>query len=66
MRCILCQGHASFERTVFRGTSPVQVRLCPSCSDKVRAEDHMRRIKAAPDRDAKTAAISEFLDSVGV
>jgi hypothetical protein len=61
----MCGGHATFEHTVFRGTSPVKVRLCEPCSQKANATDHLAKIKAAPDHAAKSAAVESFLQIVG-
>jgi hypothetical protein len=65
MRCIICNGHAVFDRTVFQGTKATAVRLCNGCAAKVRAEEHMSAIKSAPDHDTKTAAVSDFLNELG-
>ena len=65
MRCIMCGGHATWERTVFKGTNPTRVRLCDPCQAKVQADDRIARIKAAPDHDAKSAAVDEFLRELG-
>ena len=65
MRCIMCQQHASFEHTVFQGTSPTTVRLCDSCATQVDATGHLAKIKSAPDHDAKSSAVAEFLKVVG-
>ena len=65
MRCIICNDHAVFDRTVFQGTQATAVRLCNDCAAKVRAEEHMKAIKTAPDHDAKTAAVAEFLEELG-
>jgi hypothetical protein len=65
MRCIICSDHAVFDRTVFQGTKATAVRLCNDCAAKVRAEEHMNAIKSAPDHDAKTVAVSEFLRELG-
>jgi hypothetical protein len=66
MRCIVCGGHADWEQTVFKGTSPTRVRLCEPCQTKVQADEQIARIKAAADHDAKTAAVDEFLKDLGV
>jgi len=66
MRCMMCGGHANWERTVFKGTSATRVRLCDPCQAKVHADDQIERIKAAPDHDAKTAAVDAFLKDLGV
>jgi hypothetical protein len=65
MRCIICSGHAVFDRTVFQGTKATAVRLCNDCAAKVRAEEHMSAIRSAPDRDAKSAAVADFLRELG-
>lgn len=65
MRCIMCGGHATFDQTVFRGTSPTKIRLCEPCASKVDASEHLARIKGAADREAKDAAVAEFLRAVG-
>jgi hypothetical protein len=65
MRCILCSEHAVFDRTVFQGTQATAVRLCSDCAAKVRAEEHMKAIKDAPDRDTKSVAIADFLKELG-
>lgn len=65
MRCIICSNHAVFDRTVFQGTKATAVRLCGDCAAKVRAEEHMSAIKAAPDHPTKTAAVEEFLRELG-
>ncbi|MHC4136919.1 MAG: hypothetical protein ACYS0K_18325 [Planctomycetota bacterium] len=65
MRCIMCSGHAVFDRTVFQGTKATAVRLCSDCAAKVRAEEHMSAIKLAPDRDTKSAAVADFLKELG-
>ena len=65
MRCILCSEHAVFDRTVFQGTQATAVRLCGDCAARVRAEEYMKAIKEAPDRDTKTATIAEFLKELG-
>jgi len=66
MRCIVCGNHATWERTVFKGTEATRVRLCDGCQTKVQADDRIARIKAAPDHDAKTAAVDDFLRELGV
>ncbi len=66
MPCVMCKGTATFKSTVFRGTSPMVVKLCGDCADKVRADERMREIKAAIGHDAKMAAVDEFLGSVGL
>lgn len=65
MRCIMCGGHATFTHTVFKGTSPHKVNLCDPCTQKAQATEHMAKIKAAPDRDAKSAAVDQFLKVLG-
>jgi len=65
MICIVCKKHASFEHTLFKGTSPVQVCLCPECVQKTGAETHLAAIKGAADRNAKHAAVDAFLKVVG-
>ena len=64
MLCMMCRGHATFSHTVFKGTSPTTVKLCPDCADKVRAEEHLRKIKEAVGHDAKTAAVDTFLQQL--
>ena len=66
MRCIVCGGHSTWERTVFKGTEPTRVRLCDACRAKVHAEEQIARIKAAPDKDAKIEAVDAFLTELGV
>lgn len=65
MRCILCGSHATFTHTVFKGTTPHKVNLCDPCSQKAQAADHMAKIKAASDKNAKGAAVDEFLKVLG-
>jgi hypothetical protein len=65
MRCTMCGGHATFDHTVFQGTTPIKVRLCDGCAQKASATDHMAKIKAAPDRAAKAAAVELFLKVLG-
>jgi len=65
MICIVCRKHATFEHTVFKGTSPVRVTLCQECSGKVGADAHLEKIKTAAKGDAKHAAVDEFLKAVG-
>ena len=65
MRCKMCGEHATWEHTVFQGTSPTKVRLCSGCEQKIQADEQLARIKAAPDRDAKLAAVDSFLREVG-
>jgi len=65
MRCIMCGGHATFTHTLFKGTTPHKVNLCDPCAQKAKATDHMAHIKAAPDKDAKGAAVDEFLKELG-
>ena len=64
MRCMLCHEHASFERTVFQGTSPTTVRLCEPCAVKVDVSGHLESIHAADNHDAKNAAVAKFLAAV--
>jgi len=45
--------------------SPTKVRLCAPCEQKIQADDQLARIKAAPDHDAKNAAIDTFLTQAG-
>jgi hypothetical protein len=61
----MCRGTAGFKSTVFRGTVPTTVKLCNDCASKIRAEEHMQKIKAAIGHDAKMAAVDEFLTAVG-
>jgi len=65
MRCKLCGEHATWEHTVFKDMSPTKVRLCAPCEQKIQADDQLARIKAAPDHDAKNAAIDTFLTQAG-
>ena len=65
MRCIMCGNHATFTHTLFKGTAPVKVNLCEPCVQKAHANDHMAKIKAAPDHAAKGAAVDSFLKAVG-
>ena len=65
MRCVLCEQHATFTHTVFQGASPTTVKLCPACAEKVQADQHMANIKSAPDKDAKSTAVTQFLKAVG-
>jgi len=65
MRCMMCGSHATFVHTVFQGTTPHKVNLCDPCSQKTQATEHMAKIKAAPDRAAKSAAVGELLRAVG-
>jgi len=65
MRCVMCGSHATWEKTVFKGTEPTRIRLCESCQSKVQADDRIARIKAAPDHDAKLAEVDRFLKDVG-
>ncbi len=65
MRCMMCHQHATFEHTVFQGTSPVKVRLCEPCAGKVDATGQLAKIKAAPDHASKNAAVAVFLKAVG-
>ncbi len=65
MRCIMCGGHAIFDHTVFQGTTPVKVRLCDTCGDKVDIQKHLSLIKDASDHAAKTSAVEELLKVVG-
>jgi len=64
MICIRCKKHATFEHTVFQGTTAHRVTLCPDCASGTGAEDHLARIKGAADRNAKHAAVDEFLKAV--
>ena len=64
MRCTACHGPTAFERSVFLGTKPETVRLCAPCADEVDVMSHMAAIKAAPDHEAKNAAVRAFLDAV--
>ena len=66
MPCVMCKDTATFNKTVFRGTTPMKVKLCHSCADKVRAEERLSDIKDAVGHDAKMAAVDEFLQSVGL
>jgi len=65
MICNVCKKHANFEHTVFRGISPVKVTLCGECSTRTGAEAFLAKIKDAPDKPSKHAAVDEFLKAVG-
>lgn len=65
MRCIMCGGHATFDHTVFQGTAATKVRLCDPCAGKVDADEHLAKIKQAPDHAAKSEAVNDFLKAVG-
>ncbi len=65
MICIVCKKHASFAHTIFKGTIPVKVTLCPDCVQKTGAEEHLVSIKNAAHGDAKHVAIDAFLKAVG-
>ncbi len=64
MICIRCKKHATFNKTVFQGTNPVKVTLCPDCTTSTGAETLMANIKGAPDRQAKHQAVDAFLKAV--
>jgi hypothetical protein len=66
MPCVMCKKTVTFKSTVFRGTSPTTIKLCDECATKVRAEQRIQEIKAAPNHDAKMAAIDEFLSELGI
>jgi hypothetical protein len=66
MRCVMCGSHATWEKTVFKGTEATRVRLCDPCQAKVRADERIDRIKAAPDKDARLQAVDDFLTELGV
>jgi hypothetical protein len=61
----MCGGHATFNQTVFKGTTPYKVNLCDPCAQKSQATEHMAQIKAAPDKTAKGAAVEQFLKVLG-
>jgi len=65
MLCMICHQHATLEHTVFQGTTPTKIKLCDACRSKTAADEHVARIKAAPDHDAKNAAVTGFLAAVG-
>ena len=65
MRCMKCGQHASFNQTVFQGASPTTVKLCGTCAETADAERHVDAIRSAPDKETKTAAVSEFLRAIG-
>jgi protein-arginine kinase activator protein McsA len=65
MRCIKCGAHATFTHTLFTGTIPHKVNLCDPCAQKTGATEHMAKIKAAPDKAAKGAAVESFLKELG-
>jgi len=65
MICIVCHKHATFEHTVFKGTSPVKVSLCPECTAKTGAEGHLAAMKSATDKAGKHAATDALLKAVG-
>jgi protein-arginine kinase activator protein McsA len=65
MRCVMCGGHATFLHTIFEGANPHKVNLCDPCAQKAQANEHMAKIKAAPDREAKSAAVQDFLKAIG-
>lgn len=65
MRCIMCGAHATFIHTLFKGTTPHKVNLCDPCAQKSQANDHMAKIKATHDKDAKGAAVESFLRALG-
>jgi len=65
MRCVLCEQHATFTQTVFQGTSPTTVNLCPACAEKVQADQLVEKIKSAPDKNAKSTAVTQFLKAIG-
>ena len=39
--------------------------LCAECAESKGAEDQLEKIKTAPDKAAKRAAVDDFLKSVG-
>ena len=65
MRCKMCGGHATWEHTVFKGTDPTRIRLCAPCEQKIQADEKLARIKAAPDSEAKDAAVDALLAELG-
>lgn len=64
MICMVCHKHANFDHTLFQGTTPVPIRLCDPCSAQVGAQDHLAKIKGAPDKTAKHAAVDAFIAAV--
>lgn len=65
MICIKCKKHATFDHTVFQGTTPVRVTLCTGCEAETNAQVLFSSIKGAPDKAAKHAAVDNFLKAVG-
>ena len=65
MRCIVCGGHATWERTVFKGTEPTRVRLCDACQAKVQADTRIARIKDAIEAHFRTVPYLELEGAAG-
>jgi sulfur relay (sulfurtransferase) complex TusBCD TusD component (DsrE family) len=65
MICNVCKKHATEEHTVFRGTSPVTLKLCAECSAARGVAGHLATIKGTHDKAAKAAAVEALLHSVG-
>jgi hypothetical protein len=65
MICTVCKKHATEEHTVFRGTSPVTLKLCAECSAAKGVGTQLAAIKGTHDKAAKAAAVDALLLSVG-
>ncbi len=64
MLCNVCRTHAEFERTVFHEATPIHIKLCQPCADKVELVGHMHRITEATDHAAKTAEVDSLVSAV--
>jgi hypothetical protein len=63
--CMVCHKPASFMHTVFKGMTPLKIALCPECTTKTQAEEHVAAMKATTDKAAKHAAMEALLKAVG-
>ena len=62
--CMRCKAHATFNHTVFQGTSPTTIKLCDDCATSLGAEGHLEAIKGASDHEEKNRAVTAFLAAV--
>ncbi len=62
--CMRCRAHATFNHTVFQGTSPTTIKLCDECATSLGADGHIAAIKSASDHEAKNQAVTAFLAAV--
>ena len=65
MLCMVCHKRATFQQTVFQGTTPTHIKLCQPCGTTVDINSRLDAISTAEDHGVKNERVAELLTALG-